>query len=155
MQNQLNQIQSFLKKHKKKKNPKKIQTLGQIMKFQNLKLEKERQRNLRSKNEKAFRRKREYLRHSRLRTALRMSSDCLRDNLRDNGYEFALWMNQWVSESEWVWKGGEKGCEWVSVFEHLDFEMGRWKSCVCGIFQHISSLINSISTWLHLAILSR
>ena len=84
MQNQLNQIQSFLKK------PKKIQTLGQIMKFQNLKLEKEGQRNLRSKNEKAFRRKREYLRHSRLRTALRMSSDCLRDNLRDNGYEFAL-----------------------------------------------------------------
>ena len=89
MQNQLNQIQSFLKKHKKK-TPKKIQTLGQIMKFQNLKLEKERQRNLRSKNEKAFKRKREYFRHGELRTVLRMSSDCLRDNHRDSGYEFAL-----------------------------------------------------------------
>ena len=33
------------------------------MKLQNLKLEKERQRNLKSKNEKAFRKKREYLRH--------------------------------------------------------------------------------------------
>ena len=84
MQNQLNQIQSFLKK------PKKIRkTLNQIMEFQNLKLEKERQRNLRSKNEKAFRRKREYLRHGGLRTALRMSSDYLRDKLRDSGYEFA------------------------------------------------------------------
>ena len=44
------------------KKPKKIQTLGQIMKFINLKLERERERSLRSKNEKALRRKREYLR---------------------------------------------------------------------------------------------
>ena len=42
------------------------------MKFQNLKLEKERQRDLRSKNEKAFRRNGEYLPHGELRTALRM-----------------------------------------------------------------------------------
>ena len=80
------------KTQKKKKKPKKIRkTLGQIMKFQNLKLEKERerQRNLRSKNNKVLRRKREYLRHGGLRTALTMSSDCLRDYLRDNGYEFA------------------------------------------------------------------
>ena len=77
-------------KKTQKKKPKKIQkTLGQIMKFQNLKLEKERQRNLRSKNEKLFRRKREYLRHGVLRTALTMSSDMLRDYLRDSGYEFA------------------------------------------------------------------
>ena len=68
-----------------------------------------------------------------------MSSDCLRDNLRDSGYEFALWMNQWVSESEWVWEGGEKGCEWVSVFEHSDFEMGRWKSCVWYISAYLES----------------
>ena len=79
------------KKTQKKKKPKKIRkTQVQIMKFQNLKLEKERQRNLRSKNEKAFKRKREYLRHGELRTVLRMSSDCLRDNHRDSGYEFAL-----------------------------------------------------------------
>ena len=77
-------------KKTQKKKPKKIRkTLSQIMKFQNLKLEKERQRNLRSKNEKAFRRKREYLQHGGLRTTLRMSSDCLRDYLLDSGYEFA------------------------------------------------------------------
>ena len=40
-------------------------------------------------NEKAFRRKREYLQHGGLRTTLRMSSDCLRDYLLDSGYEFA------------------------------------------------------------------
>ena len=84
------------------------------MKFQNLKLEKERQRNLRSKNEKAFKRKREYFRHGELRTVLRMSSDCLRDNHRDSGYEFALWMNQWVSEWEWVSLRGRRERVWVS-----------------------------------------
>ena len=60
------------------------------MKFQNLKLEKERQRNLRSKNEKVFRRKREYLWHGGLRTVLTMSSNMVRDYLRDSGYEFDL-----------------------------------------------------------------
>ena len=54
------------KKHTKKKPPKRFEIekrkiLGHIMKFQNLKLEKERQRqrNLRSKNDNVLRRKRE------------------------------------------------------------------------------------------------
>ena len=61
-------------KKKKKKNPKrseieKRKTLGHIMKFQNLKLEKERerQRNLRTKNNNVLSREREYLRHGGLR----------------------------------------------------------------------------------------
>ena len=78
------------KKTQTTKNPKRSEKPSvKIMKFQNLKLEKERQRNLRSKNEKAFRRNGEYLRHGELRTALRMSSNCLRDYLLHNGYEFA------------------------------------------------------------------
>ena len=59
----------ILKTPIKKKTQKDLKSLGQIMKFQNLKLEKERerQRNLRSKNNKVLRRKREYLRHGGLR----------------------------------------------------------------------------------------
>ena len=41
----------------------KRKTLGNIMKFQNLKLGRERERNLRSKNDNVLSRKRKYLQH--------------------------------------------------------------------------------------------
>ena len=76
-------------KKKTQKDPKNPRSNHEIPKSKIGERERERQRNLRSKNNKVLRRKREYLRHGGLRTALTMSSDCLRDYLRDNGYEFA------------------------------------------------------------------
>ena len=91
------------------------------MKFQNLKLEKERERNLRSKNDKVLRRKREYLWHGGLRTALTMGYDCLRvTTFVTMGYNFAsalgydcLRVSEWVSEFKRVERKGVH----VSVFE--------------------------------------
>ena len=83
------------------------------MKLQNLKLDKEIQKNLRSKNDKAFRRKRDYLRHGGYE---RRWEQWLRTALTE-----PIWLrNEWVrSESDWVWEGWEKGCVWnflVCVF---------------------------------------
>ena len=65
------------------------------MKFENPKLEKWTQRDLRSKNERGFRRNGEYLRHGELRTALRMVRTAVtmrrqrRNHVRHSGYESA------------------------------------------------------------------
>ena len=96
------------KKHTKKK-PKKIRkTLGHdgVPKSKTGERERERQRNLRSKNDKVLRRKIEYLRHSGLRMAT-ISYDCFRDYLHDSGQRICFstglqicFMNEWVSEFE-------------------------------------------------------
>ena len=138
------------------------------MKLQNLKLDKERQRNLRSKNDKAFRRKREYLRHGGYErrwerapiawetTFLTVATNLLQIRATNLIYE---WMSE---EWEWVSLRGRRERVWVSACV--------WNFLVCVLVMSrcvfvclsdcelnepwISSLINSISTWLHLAFLS-
>ena len=79
------------KKHKKKKktqkDPKNPRLNHEITKSKIG--EREIEESKKQKRESIQKKEREYLRHGELRTALRMSSDCLRDYLLDSGYEFA------------------------------------------------------------------